>query len=328
MDLGGAYGPGSVNAQNGVAKSLPYALNISGYQNLEMDIANIGNGTNQWDQYNQIQGIRPMLQVNVSGTPTYEQAQANGQAYSITLYATPTPTNFMHFVIPLSDWSGYNLSTATGIGIDVYDANNNGAVIYLDVGFANIKLSGAPAWAPVFSNLTSPSMAIGTPSVTLTGRVSGVVAGTNVYCWQGTPVSVTINGNTQTTSISDATGDFSINYTGTGSLPIGSYPITYSVPADMVALVGATNNATSLTVVITLPPPAPHIGVSRSGNNLVLTVPNSASGHSYYLLTTTNLNPPVVWTTNSTTGGTGGTITNMVPITSGTPKQFFRYLVQ
>jgi hypothetical protein len=59
----------------------------------------------------------------------------------------------------------------------------------------------------------------------------------------------------------------------------------------------------------------------------VLTL-NTASGFNYYLLSTTNLTPPVVWTTNSTTAGTGAPITNQVPISSTVPRLFLRYLVQ
>ena len=248
----------------------------------------------------------------------------------------------MHFVVPLNYWSGstnsglggFDLSTVRAARIAEYDtfipATNSTAgtnnAMWLDVGFANIVLSGAPAWAPVFSGLSSHSVATGATSVTLTGRVSAIVAGTNVYCWTGTPVSVTINGNTQTGAINDATGDFSVNYNPSALLP-NTYTVTYSVPADMVELVGATNSATSLTVGAA-PPPTPTIKVSRSGNSLVLTVPNSASGYSYYLLTTTNLHPPVVWITNSTTAGTGGTITNMVNISPTPPQLFLKYLVQ
>lgn len=79
-----------------------------------------------------------------------------------------------------------------------------------------------------------------------------------------------------------------------------------------------------------LPPPSPTIlpvHLDGTGTNLVLSV-MTVSGYNYYLESTTNLTPPVIWSTNSTTAGTGGTITNTAPISSVQPKMFFRYLVQ
>ncbi len=52
----------------------------------------------------------------------------------------------------------------------------------------------------------------------------------------------------------------------------------------------------------------------------------SETGFNYYLLSTTNLAPPVVWTTNSITAGTGGLITGHVPGTPGVREQYVRYL--
>jgi hypothetical protein len=64
-----------------------------------------------------------------------------------------------------------------------------------------------------------------------------------------------------------------------------------------------------------------------TGTNLVISV-TTQMGYDYYLLSTTNLTPPMVWTTNSTTPGTGGTITNSVPISILKSQMFYRYLVQ
>jgi hypothetical protein len=51
-------------------------------------------------------------------------------------------------------------------------------------------------------------------------------------------------------------------------------------------------------------------------------------GYNYYLLQATNLTPPVVWTTNSITAGTGGNITNRPAISPGQRATFYRYMVQ
>jgi hypothetical protein len=99
----------------------------------------------------------------------------------------------------------------------------------------------------------------------------------------------------------------------------------------MVALVGATDGSTSLTLTTgIIAPPAPTIlppGIDSLGKNLVVNVA-TVSGFNYYLLTTTNLAPPVVWATNSITAGTGGTITNLVPISVSKSGLFLRYFVQ
>ena len=63
-----------------------------------------------------------------------------------------------------------------------------------------------------------------------------------------------------------------------------------------------------------------------SGNLIIQTV--TVAGHNYLLESTTNLNPPIVWVTNSTTAGTGGTITNSVTIDPAQAASFFRYQAQ
>jgi hypothetical protein len=193
--------------------------------------------------------------------------------------------------------------------------------------YANIAFCQAPAWTPSFSvaNRTAPS---GSASVVLVGKVSATVGGAPVYLWTGTPISVTINGSTQTTAINDATGDFSINFNTTG-LADGSYPVTYGAPSDMVALVGVTNSSTSLAVG-GAPPTRPTIQpvtVDATGANLTVKVATQ-SGFLYYLLSTSSLTPPVLWTTNSITAGTGGTVTELVPINKSQHGLFLKYLVQ
>ena len=50
--------------------------------------------------------------------------------------------------------------------------------------------------------------------------------------------------------------------------------------------------------------------------------------YDYILLGATNLNPPVTWSPMLTNSGTGGIITNTVPVSSSPPQKFFRYQVQ
>ena len=97
---------------------------------------------------------------------------------------------------------------------------------------------------PVFSGLTNHTITYGAASVTLTGTVS-----TNgTYPPSGTVITVTINGSPQTTTISDSTGDFSINYNTTGLPASGTpYTVTYS-SAAAAGFNAATDTSTTLTV--------------------------------------------------------------------------------
>jgi YVTN family beta-propeller protein len=99
--------------------------------------------------------------------------------------------------------------------------------------------------AAVFSNLT-PSQAIsaGTPSVTLSGIVSG--AG-GLVAASGETVTVTINGASQPATIGQG-GTFSVSFP-TANIPASAtpYTITYSYPGD-ANLTNATNSSTTLTV--------------------------------------------------------------------------------
>ena len=195
--------------------------------------------------------------------------------------------------------------------------------------FANIAFTGAPAWASAFSGLVSQTIASGSTNVNLTGTVSGRVAGTNLYLANGTTVTVTINGNTQTTAIDDSTGDFTVNFNTTG-FTNGAYAVTYVAATDLVGLIGATNSSTTLTLSVNVPATAPTIlppSLDTTGTNLAVKVATQ-NGHNYYLLTTASLTPPVVWTTNSITAGTGGVTTNLLPITKGDRALFLKYLVQ
>jgi hypothetical protein len=99
---------------------------------------------------------------------------------------------------------------------------------------------------PTFTNLTaSTSVTYGTTSLTLTGIVS---AAGPVYPTNGENVIVTINGNAQTTTVSGATGGFSINY-NPATIPASTnpYTITYYYPGSE-ALRSASNTSRTLTV--------------------------------------------------------------------------------
>ena len=63
-----------------------------------------------------------------------------------------------------------------------------------------------------------------------------------------------------------------------------------------------------------------------SGGNLVLRT-GTESGRNYVLEATPNLQTPG-WTAIATNAGTGGTITNLVPVKPASASEFFRYRIQ
>jgi fibronectin type 3 domain-containing protein len=310
-------GPNATADLQGMGNAFSPSINVHTYRSLELDIKNFGT----YDRNNQIQAIQLNLQVPVGGVPTYER----GTWGDIVLSAAGTGGDWTHYTVPLTNWAAYDLTQVTSVGINVFDS------LYLAssdmaVGVANIEFSGAPGWKSVISAVNRAA-ATGSTSVTLTGKVTGLVDSTNLPLFLNTPITVTINGSTQNTFINDATGDFSIAFNTTG-FANGVYPVTYTSASDMVGLIGATNTSTTLT--LSAPPPRPTIlptYVDATHTNLVLRV-GTQSGWNYYLLTTTNLTPPVVWSTNSVTLGTGGTITNLVPIRATPAELFLRYLIR
>lgn len=163
---------------------------------------------------------------NASGTPlgagTYQLIQVNDG----NIYQSGSPA--------------YAL-TVTGSGL----AAQTTAAIQISGGSVNLIVSANSNPAPVFSHLTaSPTVSIGTASITLSGKVSSG----SIYPANGEPVTVSINGNVQATTIDDNTGDFSISYNLSG-IPASStpYTITYSYGGDG-SLGSAMNTATTLTV--------------------------------------------------------------------------------
>jgi len=154
-----------------------------------------------------------------------------------------------------------------------------------------------------------------TYTITATNGVGGVVSPSGAV--------VVTNGNNQTFTITPSGPAYSRNQVlvdgvnNRGAVTSGSYTFT-SVNANHTIGAAFTYN----------PPTAPgFLPVSIQSGNLVLRTATQV-GYNYYLLQTTSLNPPVVWTTNSITAGTGGTITNTPAITSGQPKTFYRYMAQ
>ncbi|MHB1556518.1 MAG: Ig-like domain repeat protein [Isosphaeraceae bacterium] len=107
----------------------------------------------------------------------------------------------------------------------------------------------------VFGGLASPTVAYGTPTVTLGGTLSD---GTH-YPSQGESVVIAIGGDQQSATIG-ANGTFSIPFNTSGLTAVGSpYTVTYSYAGD------ATNHSATATGTLTLTPLTPTVGISDTG---------------------------------------------------------------
>ena len=127
-----------------------------------------------------------------------------------------------------------------------YTYNSSWPPPSLPVGYSEFVTAppcpGLSGFAFVTPSQSSP---YGTTGITLSGTLSA--SGSN-YPAQGETVNVTIDGNLQTTTISDATCDFSFNY-NPSNIPASTIPytITYFYPGD-ASVPAATNSSTTLTV--------------------------------------------------------------------------------
>ncbi|MEI6655685.1 MAG: MBG domain-containing protein [Verrucomicrobiota bacterium] len=131
-----------------------------------------------------------------------------------------------------------------------YSYAGNGTTLSAATPDTSTTLTVHPVKVPaVFSGLSaSQSIAAGTASVTLTGTLSD---GASLYPEHDEPVSVTIHGVTQSTTINGGVGWFTLDFP-TASIPGGPtpYPITYHYAGNDIALDAAPDDtSTTLTVV-------------------------------------------------------------------------------
>jgi hypothetical protein len=95
--------------------------------------------------------------------------------------------------------------------------------------------------APTFSYLSAPTIAVGAATTTVSGSIAaGGITPSGEY------VVVTIDGLSQETAVA-ANGNFSLSF-ATGTLPVGSYKITYVYAGDQ-NFKAASNSGKTLTVV-------------------------------------------------------------------------------
>jgi hypothetical protein len=208
-------------------------------------------------------------------------------------------------------------------------------------GGATLDVSGLSSTFVLGPSQTLSNGASGTGIINGSLNASGRTV--SVAYTNGTPSLVVSNG---TLTLSGATA-FTINNTGPALAP-GTYPVISIsgpgvvggvAPASVNVLGGGLSGSATASLVISggtlnlvvvnpVPPTPTILPVYKDGSGNIVIRTDTTVGFNYLLLSTTNLAVPGSWITNSTTAGTGGTITNPVPVSFTPPNRFFRYLVQ
>jgi autotransporter-associated beta strand protein len=237
---------------------------------------------------------------------------------------------------------------------------NPKAALYLISGASPVNL-GFSASSPnhiaglYFDGVAQTAGTYGSTSSTATYQDNIHFAGTGVLV-----VTVPVAGVTLTTSPNpSAAGQpvvFTATVTGTSGTPTGT--IAFLNGANVVdsallngsGIASITNStllagtdaltaayggsltytpATSSAIAQTVNSLPPHIGpVSLNGTNVMVQLGSTAIGTSYVLQVATNLAAPIIWLPVQTNAGTGGTITNLVPVNLSIPMEFFQYQLQ
>jgi hypothetical protein len=279
-------------------------LNVSNYTAFEMDVKVEG----PVDTYRDINSLQPIMQTGADLDWIASTVQPE-------LVRQTTNGGWQHLAIPAASFDGGSIANWADIQrllLTVYDGSYTNLQT-MAIGFDNLKFSG-PGVTPVFSGLTSHTVAYGAGSVTLTGKVSA----NGAYPPGGTVVFVTIGGSLQATTIYDATGDFSINY-NTTALPASATPYTVTYTS---ASGNGFNAATDASTKLTVTAPTQIGGIQQRGNLLIFSYP-TVSGKSYQLLCTTNLGAGVWLPVGSAVPGTGAPVWTTNSIATST-QQFFR----
>jgi autotransporter-associated beta strand protein len=190
----------------------------------------------------------------------------NGNAFTVNGAALPTGS------YTLVQQASGNI-TATGTFPVSGTAIGSGTTGTLSVSGGSVTLT--IKGNPVFTNLTSSqSVTYGTSSISLRGKIS---APGPLYPASGETVYISINSNTQSTTITNSSGDFSINYNLAGIAANASfYPITYAYSGNG-SLNSATNSATTLLVnplPVTLSGSRSYDGTTSAGAS-ILSISNS-----------------------------------------------------
>lgn len=187
-----------------------------------------------------------------------------------------------------------------------------------DPNYANATVIGAiiiNAATPAFSNLTSPTIAAGTATVTLSGHLA---AGSVLP--SGNSVAITLNGVTQNALV-DGSGNFSASF-ATGALPAGTYAVTFAFAGDGANFLAAPNGSGALTV--TAVPTAPVVTFQPTSKTVV-----ARSTVTFSAAATGNPTPAVQWQVSTNGGKTWknikGAKSTTLSFTASLTKNGYRY---
>jgi len=232
----------------------------------------------------------------ISVTGTSANLTLNGNAVTVNVTGAALAAGTYRLLDCLGTLTGTANTTATITGTALTTGYT--ATISTTTGAAgHVDLVVTAPLIPSFSSLsTSQSINYGTASITLSGKLSATGP---VYPANGETVSITINGSVQTTTINDATGDFSKTFvTATNPYSASAYTITYAYAGNGSTL-GAAVNDTSTTLTV-------------NKANLTVTAKNVTKTQG------TTLSSPVTGSTDFTSSGLANSETiGSVTITYG-----------
>jgi autotransporter-associated beta strand protein len=305
---------------NGVAAQTTSAIQVSG-GSVNLVVTANANPTPTFSNLTANENVtygtsRVTLSGKVSATgPIYP---ANGEPITVSINGNVQATTVNDST---GDFSiNYDLSGIPASGTPYTITYSYGGDGSLGAAVNTSKTLTVQSATPAFSGLpASKAVSYGTPTVTLSGKVS---AG-SVYPASGEAVVVSINGNAQTNTISDSTGDFSLNY-NLADIPFNatSYTITYSYAGDG-SLNAAVNTSTTLTVqtntiteTLTTADPILYSSLTNASSWTPTTTvfPTSASATNYNFIVGTTLRTPpgasnYIVDVNSMTVNPGGVLT-------------------
>jgi endoglucanase len=171
---------------------------------------------------------------------------ANG-ANSLGISASTGSSSYADVNIYQQQAMGYVTNLAVGSTTFTLTEGSGGGPTNIDLAVAIFAAAGAGPTnvvTPQFSNLSNQTINYGTVNVLLTGTVGT----SSNFPPDGTPVSVSADGVTQSGTVYDTAGDFSINYDTVGIPASGTpYTVTY-VSAAEPGFNGATNTSTTMAV--------------------------------------------------------------------------------
>jgi autotransporter-associated beta strand protein len=244
--------------------------------------------------------------------------------------------------------SGYGFYNLTGGSIYIGSggiAYNSGGGYQLNLGGGTVGataswsspldlsltgINGATTFSPNGNNITLSGILSGAGGLTVSGAGTLELSGANTYTGDTTVGAGT---TLKLDSTSNSSGAFHVAGGATLSLNyIGTLVVT-SLYTNGVAVSPGTYTSANLPAFITgtgsLTIPAAAAGTVNppvsSGGNLILTGSGWTPSAGYVWLVTTNLTPPVVWTTNTTGNFDGsGNFSNAIPVSASTPAAFFR----